>query len=285
MFEISGSRAVVTGAASGIGRALVEALLKAGAQVVAIDVEKSALEKLRGPGEGAGDRLHIFRADVSDPAAMEEASAFSDSAMNGVDLLFNNAGVAYNSKPLWQTPHDMVEWNYGVNVYGVINGIRAFVPGMVKQRRGHVVNTASIGGFQVSNRLDIWYQGLYASTKFAVVALTEALAIELADTGVGVSVLAPAGVATGIAKSDRNRPDRFGGPGTGSSTEAMAAMIEAGTDPAVVAGMTLDAIRNNRFYIFSGVDLRERVRERAQRIEEGFEQAAAYVARMKTAGS
>jgi NAD(P)-dependent dehydrogenase (short-subunit alcohol dehydrogenase family) len=274
---IRGARAVVTGAASGIGRALVDALLEAGAHVVAVDIDQSSLDALN--AVAAEDRLHVYAADVSDFAAVASAKAFSDSVMNGVDLLFNNAGVAFNSKPIWETPAEMVEWNYGVNVFGVINGVRAFVPAMIKQRRGHVVNTASIGGFQVSDRFDIWNQGLYASTKFAVVALTESLAMELAQYGVGASVLAPSGVATGIAASDRNRPARFGGPGTGSSTAAMAAMIGAGTDPKIVAQMTIDAVRKNQLYIFTDTDLRERVRARAQKIDQAFEDVIAFQSR------
>jgi NAD(P)-dependent dehydrogenase (short-subunit alcohol dehydrogenase family) len=282
---ISGSRAVVTGAASGIGRALVDALLEAGAHGIALDVDQKLLGQLSATSKSAADRLHVFRADVSDPSAMELAKAFSDSVMNGVDLLFNNAGVAFNSKPLWETTDEMVDWNYGVNVFGVINGIRAFVPAMIKQRRGYIVNTASIGGFQVSNRIDLWHQGLYASTKFAVVALTESLALELAQYGIGASVLAPSGVATGIAKSDRNRPDRFGGPGTGSSTAAMAAMIETDSDPALVARMTLDAVRKRRLYIFTDTDLRERLRERAQHIDQGIEETIAFLTNAQSAAT
>ncbi len=179
MRTISGARAVVTGAACGIGRALVDALLEAGAHVVALDIDQRALDELGAAHESSADRLHVFLADVFDASAMHAASSFSDSVMNGVDILFNNAGVAFNSKPLWETPAEMVDWSFGVNVFGVINGVREFVPGMIAQGRGHIVNTASIGGFQVSDRFDLWHQGLYASTKYAVVALSESLAMEL----------------------------------------------------------------------------------------------------------
>ena len=281
---IYNSRAVVTGAASGIGRALVEALLNAGAHVVAVDIDGASLERFRA-NEKMANRLHVFSVDVSDASAMETARVFAESVIGGVDLLFNNAGVAYNVKPLWEISPEMVDWSYGVNVFGVINGIRSFVPTMIAQGNGHIVNTSSIGGFQVSERFDIWHQGLYASTKYAVVALSEALAMELAPRGIGVSVLAPSGVATGIAKSDRNRPERFGGPGSGSSSIAMAEMIEAGSDPAAVADITLDAVLNNRLYVFTDGDFRERLRQRAQRIDQAFDEVIKLLHRQKSISS
>ncbi len=127
--EINGARALVTGGASGIGYALAENFLRAGARVVIVDIDETAAgeaaERLTG---ATGVTAEFTTADVSDPVSMAAVGAFVRERLGGLDLLCNNAGVAYNSKPLWETPPEMVDWNFGVNTIGVINGIREFVP-------------------------------------------------------------------------------------------------------------------------------------------------------------
>lgn len=273
MMEFSGKKAVVTGAGSGIGRALVEELLQRGAHVLASDISDASLASLAQAVQEYGDRLATIVTDVADEDSVQELKARSGELLGGVDLLFNNAGVAYNIEPTWNAPAAAVAWCYGVNVHGVLNGLRAFVPDMIAQKRGHIVNTASIGGFQVSDRIDVWQQGIYASTKFSVVAITESLRTELREHGIGVSVLAPSAVATGIAHSGAHRQARFGGSAEAASPEAMATMLEEeGLAPRDVALITLDGVANNRQYIFTDTSLRTRIRERAEQIDLAFDE-------------
>lgn len=273
--DFSKTRAAITGSGSGIGRALVLRLLDAGSDVMAMDVNGGALEALASDAAGRAGRLHTAVVDVCSPEEMNTIKTRCDALMGGADLLFNNAGVAYNAQPVWNLPEDQVAWNFAVNVNGVINGLHAFVPDMIARGHGHVVNTASIGGFQVSERVDIWHQGLYASTKYAVVALSEALEIELRGKGVGVSILAPGPVATGIASSDRNKPGKFGGPGEGGATEEMKEMLARdGADPAFIAELTVRAVQNDQLYIFTHPEFGERVSRRHKDIEEGFKMSA-----------
>jgi Short-chain alcohol dehydrogenase of unknown specificity len=272
MREFRGKHALVTGAASGIGKALVLELLGMGARVLATDISDAGLAAIAHEAQSLPGDLFVRPGDVSDEESVGALKGYADETLGHVELLFNNAGVAYNARPTWQAPASAVEWMYGVNVFGVLNGIRAFVPGMIDRGSGHIVNTASIGGFQVSTRTDIWYQGLYASTKYAVVAISEALAIELAPYGIGVSVLAPSAVRTGIARSGAHRPDRFGSATERVSPEAMAEMIDKeGAPPEMVARIALRGVRDKRFYLFTDTNLRERIRARAREIDEAFE--------------
>ncbi len=192
MIDINGARALVTGGASGIGYGVAEALLNEGARVVIADINESnaaaAADRL---AASTGGDIRFAVADVSDAASVAEIGMFVRSAFGGLDILHNNAGVLYHTKPLWETPPEMIDWSFGVNTFGVLNGIREFVPDMIAQGHGHVVNTASIGGFQVRPNED-WYQGLYAATKYAVVGISEALRGDLEPLGIGVSILAPA---------------------------------------------------------------------------------------------
>jgi NAD(P)-dependent dehydrogenase (short-subunit alcohol dehydrogenase family) len=270
--DFQGTRAVVTGAASGIGRGLAHALLEAGARVVSADYDGEGLEMEKRRAGERGFDLETIRVDVSTPDELDRVKALADERMGGTDLLVNNAGVAFNSVPLWETPHAMVEWSYGVNVYGVINGIRAFVPDMIAQGSGYIVNTASIGGFQV-RKSSMWFQGLYASTKYAVVALSEALAQDVEEHGIGVSILAPASVNTGIGDSERVMLDRFAGTEIAPGTDQMREMLRSGLSPDTVASIVLDAVRHGTRYIFTEPADRDLVERRHAGILAGFDRA------------
>lgn len=280
--EIDGARALVTGGASGIGYALAERFLTAGARVVIVDIDEAAAaaaaERL---ASSTGVGAEFTSADVSDPASMAAVGAFVRDRFGGLDLLCNNAGVAFNSKPLWETPPEMVDWSFGVNTIGVINGIREFVPGMIEQRHGYVVNTASTAGFHVRGGVE-WFQGLYAATKFGVVAISEALRADLAPYGIGVSILAPSAVNTNIGRSDRVRPARFGGPTTGSSPESnIRGLVERGMAPALVAELVAAGIEHERMYVFPHPNVRDVVAERQARILAGFDETAAELERAR----
>ena len=252
--------AVVTGGGSGIGRALVDVFAREGARLVVADVdESSAHEAAEAVRKGGGTALAV-RTDVTDLAQVQALADRAFAEMGAVDVLCNNAGVA-----LWgalqDATHQDWQWVLGVNLWGVIHGIEAFLPRMIASgRRGHVVNTASMAGLLATRGL-----GVYNTSKYAVVGLSETLAKDLAPHGIGVSVLCPLGVATRIRTSDRNRPKHL-------RNEATAAAAPVSLDgstlaPAAVAEMVLSAILENRLYVITHPESLEPIRRRFQRIE------------------
>ena len=209
MRDIKGKTAIVTGAASGIGLGIARALAHAGANVVLADLRPEPLEVARKEIEKIGVRAIGVTIDVSDPASVEAAGKAALDAFGGLHIAVNNAGVAMHGTPLENVTLAEWEWVIGVNVKGVINGIRTFVP-MIRGhgQGGHVVNTGAVSSLFVREGRN---QGAYAMTKYAVLALSEALEQELAGSGIGVSILCPGGVNTSIFDSAATRPDRFGG--------------------------------------------------------------------------
>lgn len=264
--------AVVTGAASGIGLAIAASLAKRGVSLMMMDVEQGALT--RAVASFSDDRIRVAQMviDVSDREAMYSAAARVRDLFGRLDILINNAGVVHNSAPLHEVPDEAIDWSIEVNICGVLNGIKAFVPLIVEAGQGgHVVNTGSIGGFQV-RKSEHWHQGLYAATKYAVTALSEGLRLDLEDLDIGVSVLAPSAVATNIGTSDRNRPTRFGGPTNGSANPAVDAMLrQAGVSPELVGKRVIQAIIDNEAYIFTHMDVQPWLEARHRAIEAAFE--------------
>ncbi|MFT4614268.1 MAG: NAD(P)-dependent dehydrogenase (short-subunit alcohol dehydrogenase family) [Bacteroidia bacterium] len=198
--------AVVTGGASGIGRSIVKELLAAGAKVVIADVEQSALDKVLAEFEGAGEVSGVVT-DVSDPDSVNALAESVYTSHGACHLLFNNAGVAAPSANVWETTNNDWAWVHGVNVMGVLHGIRAFVPRMIASgEEGHVINTSS-GDGGIS---PLPYQSVYASSKAAVSCISECLAAQLESEGTNLaaSVFYPSGglLDTGIWTTDRNRP-------------------------------------------------------------------------------
>src|ERR1700759_281521 len=152
--EFSGKTAFVTGAANGIGFGLCKALARNGVNLVLADIEKARLETAREELAKFNVRTRAIEVDVSDAAAYERAADEAEAEFGNIHFLFNNAGISLGPTPLWQLKPELWEWIFGVNVFGVINGIRAFVPRMQKHgEAGHIVNTASIGGLQVNPKL------------------------------------------------------------------------------------------------------------------------------------
>lgn len=275
MKSLGGRTAVVTGAASGIGLGIARRLAEQGARIALLDIEAEALddalEQVRKRGEGISVPV-----DVSDSTAMQAAAIDVRQALGPVHVLVNNAGVIYNRVPLWETDDADIQWSFAVNVFGVINGVKAFVPAMLAHgEEGHIINTSSIGGFQVREHPG-WHQGLYAATKYAVVALSEGLRQDLSPHGIGVSILAPASVATRIGTSDRNRPERFGGRGQGGQRPEVSALLEErGISPAVVGDRVVRAILANEPYVFTHTADRALIEARHQAIMEAFDIAEA----------
>jgi len=272
MKDLSAKVAFVTGAGSGIGLGIARALARAGAHVVAGDIRADAVEAAAAELGRIGPRARGLVVDVSDQASVEAAADEIEAAFGPVSILVNNAGVAMHGVPVEDIPLADWDWVIGVNVYGVIHGIRTFVPRLKRAGMpGHIVNTASIGGFQVNPG---WHTGAYSMTKYAVVALSEALRNELADTPVGVSVLAPASVDTGIHLSGRARPERLGGPCERPETRFMGDLNKDGMTPDAVGERVVRAIRDDEFFVFTHEEPRAWIEARHRRILEAFDRAA-----------
>ena len=260
----------MTGAASGIGCALAERFAAEGMKVVLADVQPDALEEAEGRLRGAGAEVVAVETDVSQPAALDHLRDRALDAFGAVHVLCNNAGVV-SAGQVWQSSPEDWGWILGVNLLGVVNGLRSFVPVLLEQEEAHVVNTASMAGV-TSGVL-----GSYSVTKQAVVGLTEALYFGLqmeGRTNVGVSVLCPGWVRTRIADAERNRPAAAGPPaGLSPALEALREMgnqlVAGGSDPAEVAGQVLDAIRERRFYVLTHPEMTGAVQARTDDILSG----------------
>jgi NAD(P)-dependent dehydrogenase (short-subunit alcohol dehydrogenase family) len=269
MRELRGKTAVVTGGASGIGRAMAERFLAEGMRVVIADIEPQALDAAA-KDLGAGGEVLAVRTDVAQGADVEALAEQAWSRFGRVDVLCNNAGVSIGGL-VWQHTVADWEWMLGVNLWGVVHGVRVFVPRMLAQGgEGHVVNTASVAGL-TSNA----FMGIYNVTKHAVVTLSETLRKDLAMVGgtIGVSVLCPGFVQTQIADADRNRPADLQNatkPARPAAIDgAIRSMLAAGLPPAEVAAAVADAIRTERFYILTHPELTPHVRARMEDIVEG----------------
>jgi NAD(P)-dependent dehydrogenase (short-subunit alcohol dehydrogenase family) len=239
-----------------------------------VDIRVDALADARARLHNLGAQVETFVADVSDAALLEETAAAIDKAFGPIHIVCNNAGVSMLGVPLEEIPRSDWDWVIDVNINGVINGIRTFVPRMRRHGEGgHIVNTASIAGLQVNPNFKT---GAYAMTKYAVVALSEALEQELAGSGIGVSVLCPAAVDTGIHLSARARPQRLGGPFTRSSDHFMGELIREGLRPEQVGARVVQAIRDGEFYILTHSTPREWVERRFKRIMAAFDRAEAF---------
>lgn len=271
MQDLAGRVAVVTGAAGGIGRALARRFGAAGMRVVAADVETGPLGETVGLIREAGGTAVAVPTDVSDGAAVEALARAALAEFGRVHVVCNNAGV-FAGGTTWGASVADYAWVLGVNVWGVIHGIRTFVPILLEQGEpGHVVNTASMAALTSSP-----YAGPYAMTKHAVLALSECLYHELHAAGapVGVSVLCPEAVATGIARSERNRPAAFADDGTASPeralvNDALAKSTAAGLAPEVMAERVERAILEDRFYVIGEDDWRRCAEVRLEDIRLG----------------
>jgi NAD(P)-dependent dehydrogenase (short-subunit alcohol dehydrogenase family) len=276
--DIKGKTAYVSGAASGMGFGIASALAQAGANIAIVDIREDALAEARARLHNFGDRIETYVSDVSDAERLAETARQIDERFGPVHIVCNNAGVSMHGVPLEQISLSEWDWVIDVNIKGVINGIRTFVPRMKAHGEGgHVVNTASIGGLQVNPN---FMTGAYSMTKYAVVALSEALENELAGTNIGVSVLCPAAVDTGIHLSARSRPARHGGPFERPADHFMGELIKDGLRPEQVGARVVKAIENGEFYILTHSSPREWVERRFRRILAAFDQAEAFETEM-----
>jgi NAD(P)-dependent dehydrogenase (short-subunit alcohol dehydrogenase family) len=254
MEKLSGRIAVVTGGASGIGRALAETFGREGMKVVLADVEPEALAKTAHEiGEMGVDVLAV-ETDVTKQSSVDELARKTLARFGGVHLVCNNAGV-FAGGLCWSQPLADYEWVLGVNMWGVIHGVRTFVPLMLERgEEGHIVNTASMAAVTANP-----YAAAYHMSKHAVLALSEVLYHELRGTGgkIGVSALCPEAVATNIDDSERNRPTELRARAGGAAPDvelvnaAIRSAVAGGIPTQVIADRVLRAVKEDRFYILS----------------------------------
>ena len=268
--DISGKTAIVTGAASGIGLGTATALAEMGANVVMADIQKTAVEQAAKALSDTNKRVMPVQIDVTQEQSVVDALAEAERNFGKLHIACNNAGVPMHGTGLIDVPPNDWDFVTGVNVWGIIYGIRHFVPAILKHgEEGHIVNTASVAGFQNRRGTN---QGPYSMSKYAAVSLSEALEHELEGTNVGVSVLCPGPIDTNIARGARNRPDHMGGPQVRSNDEAVLAekLATTGIDPKKVGERVVDAIRTKTFYSFVGAVPADVIRARHRRIEDAL---------------
>ena len=265
--------AVVTGGASGIGLGLALRFARAGLRIILADVEQAALDRAARQVAALGVDVLGVRTDVSSAESVEGLAEQAMDRFGGVDVLCANAGVMQALGPVWERPVEDFEWVFGVNLWGPIHCVRSFVPRMLaKGSPGHVVITASMSGLTV-----VPGNAAYQISKHGAIGLAETLCLELEDEPVGVSVLCPGFVPTGILTSDRNRPNDLrnetapparpmAGGWTGDATEGLRAIARS---PEEIADRVFEAIRGDQFWILTHENARERIRTRMETILEG----------------
>ena len=266
----AGKIAVVTGAASGIGLALSERFATSGMHVVLADVDEGALLAAAERITGRGVEALTVRTDVSDEASVQALAAAAVERFGAVHVVCNNAGVMSSADP-WFGPLSAWTWLMGVNLWGVIHGVRAFLPVLAAQAEGHIVNTASIAGLYPG------FGAAYDATKHAVVAITDDLYTSMRQAGlpIGVSVLCPGWVRTNILDADRNWPAGLGSEppaalGADIVLGHVRRVIDEGMPPAAVADLVADAVETDRFWVLPHPEFVEIAVQRWHDIAEGI---------------
>lgn len=265
MTEVRGRTAFITGGGNGIGLGIARSLARAGARLALADLDSDALTEAKAELQGI-TAVETFVLDVRDRDAYATVSDAAEDALGPVSLLFNNAGVS-GAFPAEKLTFELWDWSIGINLYGVINGVKTFLPRIAERGQGgHIVNTASGAGLAATAS-----GVLYCTAKFGIVGMSETLNLELASAGIGVSVLCPGPVATdisrrsavaapiaGIALSEeqqRKRSERI---------EMMSAALNKGVGTEAVGQMVLQAVQDNRLYIHTDRMMEGRIKARTQ---------------------
>ena len=272
MKELKGKVAVVTGGAGGLGRAMAMHFAREGMHVALADIDQASLDVTAAELRMLGVQAIGIRTDVSKATEVDALAARVVAELGGVHVVCNNAGIS----PLgaaWENTLADWEWMLGVNLWGVIHGVRAFTPLLLAQDEGHIVNTASVAGL-----INPPGSAMYNVTKHAVVALTETLFHDLAGrkSKVGCSVLCPAYVPTGIADSERSRPAALANPGATKSAEQQAredmlkkAVRSGRLSADDIGAAVLAAVKEERFYILTHPRIKGAIQARMEDILEG----------------
>ena len=265
----AGQVAVVTGAASGIGRAMIDAFAARGLAVVLADVEQDALDAAVEEVSVTGARAIGQRVDVRQPEDLENLAAKVQAEFGRVDVLCNNAGVIVPRGPAWQQSHADWKWLVDVNLHGVANGIRAFVPAMVAAGRGHIVNTSSMAGLTA---IPGGGNASYSATKHAVVGLSETLRVDLSLVApeIGVTVLCPGPVASRIHDAARNRPADLAvtEPAASLAPGAQSWLTLTRVPAEDVGAQVVEAVEQGWEYVVTHADVLPLARARAEHLLE-----------------
>jgi len=272
MEQFEGKVAVVTGAASGIGKALATAFAEVGMRIVLADVESAALEIAAEELRSQGADVFAVTADVAKAADVDRIGTAAMDVFGALHVACNNAGVSGGGLS-WEIDLETWRWILDVDLWGVIHGVHTFTPLIIASGGGHIVNTASMAGLTSNPGMSP-----YNVAKHGVVTLSETLSVELQMTHpeVGVSVLCPGWVRTRINESERNRPDLSGGVVVEETDEGLLAMremvntwIAEGLQPAHVASLVIDAMRENRFYVLTHPEWQGMIQDRIDRMLSG----------------
>ena len=264
MNELPGKVAAVTGAASGLGRAMALAFASEGMHVALADVDESGLAQTRALLASYPTKTFSMRVDVSKATEVEAFAGRCVDELGGIHLVCNNAGVAL-SGAAWEASEAEWQWLLGVNLWGVVHGVRAFAPRLIEQDEGHIVNTASVAGLISPPGM-----GAYSVSKHAVVALSESLHHDLAERGsrVGVSVLCPAYVPTGIADSRFSEPVKKSKERLAKEAALRKAVAAGKRSADDVARAVVAAVKENRFYVLTHPAIKGAVRARMEDVLE-----------------
>lgn len=272
--DCNGETAIITGAASGIGAATAELLARKGMNVVLADIQAQTLAVTADALSEQGLHVAPFACDVSEADSVRALADFAEHTFGHIHLMFNNAGVAMHGVSMHEMPLADWRWVDEVNIQSVVHAIHHVLPRMLRHRSdGWFINTASVGGLQVN---PAWLTGAYSMTKFAVVALSEALENELKSTPIRVAVLCPGAVSTNLADA-HTRPERLGGA-TERPTQAFLreAIARNGVSPQYVAERLWRAIQDGEFYILTDAAAATTIQTRHRRIEAALVRAAAH---------
>lgn len=281
MQDLEGKVAVITGAASGIGRGIARAVARARMRLVLADVDEGGIAEIASELRDGGAEVLGVRTDVRHASELDALARATLDAYGAVHLVCNNAGVLVGGHA-WEKTDDDWRWVIDVNLFGVVNGLRSFVPILIDQGEpAHIVNTASVGGFMIGP-----YLSPYIVSKHAVVALTESVFHELAALGapVKISVLCPGAIDTGITDSERVRPaDRaetaaLRSPAEKAFDEMLRTGVSAGMPADEVGDIVLDGVRAERFWIYTHPIVAAPIRDRAESIVNGTDPS--YAAEM-----
>lgn len=274
MENLEGKTAFITGGANGIGFALAQAFLAEGMNVAIADVDADALAVAEKKLTGSNARVRAYQLDVTDRAQYSAVADQVGADLGPVHVVCNNAGV-YRGGSLDSVTYEDWDWVMGVNVGGVINGVQNWIKRIQKHGQGgHIVNTASMAGMISSPGL-----GVYNTSKFAVVGLSEALRDDLEESGIGVSVLCPGMVQTRILDSERTRPEELAPEddtaesAARAHSEVMQLAMNTGIEPSEVAQLVVDGVKENRLYLFPHPELKGSAEARVQAILDAFGEA------------
>lgn len=271
MKNVNGKTAFITGGAGGIGFGMAQAFAAAGMNVAIADIEAQALADAEASLAADGASVWSTVLDVTNRAAFARAADAAEAKFGKVHVICNNAGVSSRG-PIERASYDDWDWVMGVNLDSVFNGIHTFLPRIKSHGEGgHVVNTSSIAGHVIGAG-----NGIYTTTKFAVVALSETLRLELAEDDIGVTVVCPGAVKTRINDSERNRQTVFSDVGntmTAEQLELVKHSFDHGTEPRDLGEMILEAIRHNRLYVLPHAEFKPVIQARYESVMAGFTDA------------